>query len=311
MSKNPNALFPPKPSTEDDSPSFTDTGDDCKLQVLTSIFNHTSFRGKQEEAIDVIREGKNCLLVLPTGAGKTICFAVPALITGGVTVIVCPLLSLMLHQVNRLQAKGLNVCYINSDLPSAERDVLVHNLLLESPPYNFLFVTPEKATSPEMEQIFTSMESKNTLSHIVTDECHCLDMWGFDFRPAYANLGRLSRFKCLLVAMTGTCTSRTEEVILASLNISDATVVRQSCDRENISLFVKYKKADGKDQVAQLILDEYNGQCGIVYCLQRSDTTDMAYVLQTKGVSATYYHGALDPYKKRIISKYGRRAKLQ
>ena len=81
------------------------------------------------------------------------------------------------------------------------------------------------------------------------------------------------------MAMTGTCTTRTEEVILASLNISDATIVRQSCDRENISLFVKSKKADGKDKVAQLILDEYNGQCGIVYCLQRSDTTDMAYVL--------------------------------
>ena len=232
---------------EDDSPSFINAGDDRKLQVLTSIVNHTSFRGKQEEAIDVILEGKNCLLVLPTGASKTVCFAVPALITGGVTVIVCPLLSLMLDQVNRLRAKGLNVYYINSDLPSAERDVLVHNLLLDSPPYNFLFVTPQKATSPEMEQIFLTMESKNTLGHVVIDECHCIDMRGFDFRPAYANLGNLSRFKCPLVVMTGTCTSRTEEVILASLNISKTTIVRQSCDRENISVFVKSKKADGKD----------------------------------------------------------------
>lgn len=282
-----------------DDPSITEVGDDRKLRVLTSVFNHTSFRGKQEEAIDVILEWKNCLLVLPTGVGKTICFAIPALITGGVTVVVCPQLSLMLDQVNRLRAKGLNVCYINSDLPSAERDVLIHNLLLDPPPYNFLFVTPENATSPEMQEIFSKMESKNTLSHIVIDECHCIDMWGFDFRPAYANLGNLSRLKCPLVAMTGTCTTRTEEVILTSLNISDATIVRQSCDRENISLFVKSKKADGKDQVAQLILDEYSAQCGIVYCLQRSDTTDMAYVLQTKGVNATYYHGALDPYKKK------------
>lgn len=294
-----------------DDSFFAEAGDDRKIQVLTSIFNHTGFRGKQEEAIDVILKGKNCLLVLPTGAGKTICFEVPALIACGVTVVVYPLLSLMLDQVNRLRAKGLNVCYINSDLPSAERDVLVHNLLLDSPPYNFLFLTPEKATSPEMEQISSIMETKNTLSHLVIDECHCIDMWGFDLRPAYANLGHLSRFKCPVVAMTGTCTSRTEEVILASLNISDATIVRQSCDRENISIFVKSKKADGKDQVAQLILEEYSGQCGIVYCLQRSDTTDMAYVLQTKGVNATYYHGALDPYKKRIISKHGRRAKLQ
>lgn len=124
-------------------------------------------------------------------------------------------------------------------------------------------------------------------------------MWGHDFRPAYANLGSLTQLRCPVVAMTGTCTSRTEKVILKSLNLSNVTVVRQSCDRENISLFVKQKKADGKDQVAALILENYAGQCGIVYCLQRGDTTDKAYLLQTKGVNATYYHGALDPYRKR------------
>ena len=94
-----------------------------------------------------------------------------------------------------------------------------------TPPYNFLLLTTEKATSPEMEQGHSTMESKNTLSHIVIDECHCIDIWGFDSRPAYANLGRLPRFKCPLVGMTGACTSRTEREILASLNISDATIV--------------------------------------------------------------------------------------
>jgi len=177
----------------------------------------------------------------------------------------------MLDQVNRLRAKGLNVCYISSDLPSAERDVLIHNLLLDSPPYNFLSVTPESATSPEMEEIFSTMKLKKTLSIIVIDECHCIDMWGFDFRPAYGNLGHLSSFKCPLVAITGTCTTRTQGVILASLNISDATIVRQSCDRKNLSLHVKSKKADGKDQVAQLILDEYNGQCGIGMGIDKPD----------------------------------------
>ena len=283
-----------------DNPSIsTEVADDHTLRVLKSIFHHSSFRGKQREAINVILEGKNCLLVLPTGAGKTLCYAIPALISGGVTVVVFPLLSLMLDQVNRLRAKGLNVCYINFEVPSAERDVLIHNLLLDNPPYNFLFLTPENATTSQMKEIFSKMEEKNTLNYIVIDECHCIDMWGYDFRPAYANLGNLSKFKCPVVAMTGTCTARTEEVILKSLNLTDATVVRQSCDRDNISLFVKMKKSDGKDQVATLILEEYSSQCGIVYCLQRGDTTDMAYLLQTKGVNATYYHGALDPYKKK------------
>ena len=115
-------------------------------------------------------------------------------------------------------------------------------------------------------------------------------MWGYDFRPAYADLGNLSNLNCPIVAMTGTCTARTEEVISKSLNLSDFTVVRQSCDRENISLFVKHKKSDGKDQVVTLIQEEYRNQCGIVYCLQRGDTTDMAYLLQSKGINATYYH---------------------
>ena len=124
-------------------------------------------------------------------------------------------------------------------------------------------------------------------------------MWGHAFRPAYANLGSLTQLKCLVVAMTGTCTARTEDVILKSLNLNDATFVRQSCDWENNSLFVKNKTSDGKDQVAALILTKYSSQCGIIYCLQRSDTTGIAYLLQTKGVNATYYHGALDPYKKK------------
>lgn len=270
-----------------------------KLRVLNSVFHHESFRGKQEDAVDTILAGKNCLLVLPTGTGKTLCYAIPALISGGTTVVICPLLSLMLDQVNRLRSKGLNVCYLNSEVPSTEREVLVHNLLSDPPLYNFLFVTPECATSPEMHDIFTKMESKSTLKYIVIDESHCIDMWGFDFRPAYANLGSLSRLSCPIIAMTATCTTRSEEVILNTLNLTDATVVRQSCDRPNISLFVKSKKGDGKDQVASLIFDQYKDQCGIVYCLQRGDTTDMVYLLQTKGLNATYYHGALDPYKKK------------
>ena len=291
--------IPPMLQSNDTLAPCSEEAVDNRVRVLESIFHHRSFRGKQEEAIDAILQGKNCLLVLPTGTGKTVCYAIPALISGGVTVVICPLLSLMLDQVHRLRAKGLNACYINFDVPSTERDVLIHNLLSDSPPYNFLFLTPENATSPQMLDMFSKMEQKNTLKYIVIDECHCIDMWGHDFRPAYANLGSLTQLRCPVVAMTGTCTSRTEEVILKSLNLSNVTVVRQSCDRENISLFVKQKKADGKDQVAALILENYAGQCGIVYCLQRGDTTDMAYLLQTKGVNATYYHGALDPYRKR------------
>lgn len=192
--------------------------------VLNTIFHHTNFRGKQEQAITTVLKGKDCLLVLPTGAGKTICYAIPALISGGVTVVICPLLSLVLDQVNRLKSKGLNVCYINSEVSSAEREVLLHNILSDSPPYNFLCVTPENATSPDMLEIYSKMKQKNTLKQIVIDECHCIDMQGFDFGPAYANLGSLSSLNCQIIGMTATCSAKTEEVILKTLNLNNTTV---------------------------------------------------------------------------------------
>lgn len=272
---------------------------DRKLSVLRTIFKHNCFRGKQEEAIDVILQGKDCLIVLPTGGGKTICYSIPALISGGVTVVICPLLSLMLDQVQYLRSKGLNVSYINSAVSQGDKDVILHNMLSDAPPYNFIFVTPESATSPDMLEIFAKMKSKGTIKYIVVDECHCIDMWGFDFRPAYANLSVLSSLECQIIALAVTCTSRTEAVIISSLNLTNATVVRQTCDRPNISLFVKPKKGDGKEQVTNEIINQHKNQCGIVYCLQRGDTTDMAYMLQSKGINATYYHGALDPYKKK------------
>ena len=142
------------------------------------------------------------------------------------------------------------------------------------------------------------MKGKDTLKYIVVDESHCVDMWGLGFRPAYAELGSLSSLSCPIVALTATCTSRTEKVITSSLGLTNPTIVRQTCNRENISLFVKRKKGDGKEQVVDEILSNHKHNCGIVYCLQRADTTDMAYLLQTKGINATYYHGALDPYKK-------------
>ena len=136
--------------------------------------------------------GNNCLIVLPTGGGKTVCYSVPGLISGSIVVIICPLISLMMDQVNFLRSKGLNVTYINSSISQSDKDIIIHNLLSAAPEYNFLFLTPETATSPDMLDVLAKMKLSDSIAYIVVDECHCIDMWGFDFRPAYANLGLLT-----------------------------------------------------------------------------------------------------------------------
>ena len=202
-------------------------GLDKEIAVLESIFKHSSFRGKQREVIGNIKEGKNCLVVLPTGGGKTICYSIPVLVSGGVAIVICPLLSLMMDQVQFLRAKGLNVCYLNATVPQEDKDIILHNLLSDQPPYSFFFVTPESATQPDMLQVFSRMKIKGTLKYFVIDECHCIDTWGHDFRPAYGNLGILSSLECQIVALTATSTTKTEQTILSSLNMPNATVIRQ------------------------------------------------------------------------------------
>ena len=132
------------PSTVTESvPAYMPGETSAKLAVLHTIFKYDNFKGKQEEAIDAILSRHDSLIILPTGAGKTLCYAIPAIISGGVTIVVCPLLSLMVDQVQKLRSKGLSVTYINSSITKSERDAIMHNMASDVPPYNFVFVTPE------------------------------------------------------------------------------------------------------------------------------------------------------------------------
>ena len=130
-------------------------------------------------------------------------------------------------------------------------------MLFSTPEYNFVFLAPEIAVTPYMLDVFLKMKCNGTISYIVIDECHCTDMWGFDFRPAYANLSCLTELNCQVIALTATCSPRTEDVILSSLNLHKATVIRQTCDRPNISLSVQPKKGDGKEKITKMILEKY------------------------------------------------------
>ena len=265
------------------------------LDILRGIFHLQQFRGCQQEAIESIVSGQNTVLIMPTGGGKTVCYAVPALMEAKITVVIFPLLALLLDQVERMRSRGLNVCYLMSDMDETERESVIHRLHSKPPEYNFLFATPETVLSGCVFDLIQKLASAHLINFFVIDEAHCIDTWDFHFRPSYSELWRLREFRCPILAMTGTATRRTQEVIVSDLKLlSDTKVIRQTSNRPNLLYHVLDKKSDGKDALVELIKKEYTEQCGIVYCVERSDTVDVTYRLKTAGVNAVFFHAGMD-----------------
>ncbi|CAB4010934.1 ATP-dependent DNA helicase Q-like 3 isoform X1 [Paramuricea clavata] len=187
------------------------------LDTLRQVFKHEKFRGKQQEAIESVINGHYTLLIMPTGCGKTACYAVPAVMENKVAVVVFPLLALLLDQAERLRRKGMNVCYLMTDMEEEEREIVIHKLDCNPPEYNFFFVTPETVLTPAVLTLLQNLSSRNLLGLVVIDEAHCIDTWGFHFRPSYAEVWKLCHLGSPILAMTGTATTRTQSVILNSL----------------------------------------------------------------------------------------------
>ena len=160
----------------------------------------------------------------------------------------------------------------------------------------FVFATPETVLAPALFNLLQRLSSENLINFLVIDEVHCIDSWGFHFRPSYSELWKLQTFGCPILAMTGTATPRTEQVILNSLRISsqETKIIRQSLNRPNLLYHVEGKKSNGMQAILSLIKNEYPSQCGIVYCVERKDTVDVAYHLKTGGVSAVFFQAGLD-----------------
>lgn len=244
-------------------------------------------------------KGQNTLLIMPTGGGKTICYAVPGVMENKVSVVVFPLLALLLDQAERLRRNGLKVCYLMTEMEETERETIIHKLNSNNPEYNFLFVTPETMLTPAVMNVLKNLSSKKHLSLIVIDEAHCIDMWGFHFRPSYAELWKICELGCPVLAMTGTATPRTQHVILSSLRLSEETVViRQPSNRPNLVYHVEQKTNDGIDKITSMISQRFPNQCGIVYCVERKDTIDVTYHLKRAGINAVFYHAGMDVHEK-------------
>ncbi|MBA4317533.1 MAG: DNA helicase RecQ [Flavobacterium sp.] len=254
--------------------------------TLKENFGFEKFRPNQEDIINCILSGQDTLAIMPTGGGKSICFQLTALVLPGITIVISPLIALMKDQVDSLKANGIAACFINSSQSNEEQQLHIQNLIDNK--VKLVYVAPESLSY--LENAFSQI----TISLIAIDEAHCISAWGHDFRPAYTNLGYLkNRFPSTpILALTATADKATRTDITEQLNLVSPKTFVASFDRKNLSLEVR-PALDRVKQIIDFIKDKPN-ECGIVYCLSRKTTEELAEKLQKNGINAKPYHAGLD-----------------
>lgn len=259
-----------------------------KYDVLRKYFGYSSFRKGQEEMVDCLLSGMDALGIMPTGAGKSICYQVPAIMFGGVTIVVSPLISLMKDQVNALVQQGVKAAYINRSLTDTQYDKVLKNAALGS--YKIIYVAPERLDSVS----FINLCRKIKISMVAVDESHCVSQWGQDFRPSYLNINKFISMlpkRPIIGAFTATATDEVKNDIINILQLNNPTVVTTGFDRPNL-FFSVLKPAKKDDKLIELI-KERKGKSGIVYCSTRKKVESVCDFLIEKGFSATRYHAGL------------------
>ncbi len=259
-----------------------------KRRILQEVFGYDSFRPSQETVIDLLLAGHSVLAVMPTGAGKSLCYQVPALMREGVTVVISPLIALMRDQVSALKLSGVAADTINSSSPP-EQTAQVWGQL-QSGQLKLLYVSPEKLMSPGMLDALQSCQ----VNLIAVDEAHCISQWGPAFRPEYADLARLRELfpRVPTLATTATADEVTRSDIVQRLFNGDAQVQVQGFDRPNIKLSVA-PKSGGSRQLRDFLM-AHQGSSGIVYCLSRKKTVATAAQLRDWDFKALAYHAGMD-----------------
>ncbi|MBT6284509.1 MAG: DNA helicase RecQ [Rhodospirillaceae bacterium] len=266
--------------------TLTDTG--YKYTVLKDLFGFDSFRPGQEEVVDTLLAGRNILTVMPTGSGKSLCFQIPSLVTGGLTIVVSPLVALMEDQVAALKLAGVAADTINSS--RSREDNVASWRRAAAGETRLLYMAPERLMTERM----LSALGKLDISLFAVDEAHCISQWGPAFRPEYEKLSQLrSVFPGIpIAALTATADAVTRDDIVARLFDGDAKSVVLGFDRPNIKLSVEMKQ-EWKRQMVDF-LERHRGESGIVYCLSRKKTEEASQYLRDHGVNALAYHAGMD-----------------
>ena len=268
-------------------------------QVLKKQFGYSTFRPQQEDIITNVLQGKDTIVLMPTGGGKSICFQLPALVLPNITLVVSPLISLMKDQVESLLANGISAGYFNSSLSDLEKQNLIQNSI--NGEIKLLYMSPEALLAGKDGWI-----SQLKISQIAIDEAHCVSMWGHDFRPEYQKLGSLRQyFKDIpFIALTATADKITRKDIQNQLQLDDPKLFLSSFNRENLALRVR-SKVPKKQKVKEIVqfIQERGNQSGIIYCLSRKETESWAADLNAHGIKAKFYHAGMNPDKRAKVQE--------
>jgi len=257
-------------------------------ETLKQYFGYDHFRAGQEELINDALAGKDVLGIMPTGAGKSMCFQIPALILGGVTLVISPLISLMKDQVSALTQSGIGAAYINSSLTDSQIAKALLNAANGA--YKLIYVAPERLTSYD----FISFARSAQVEMLTVDEAHCISQWGQDFRPSYAKIPEFIAAlptRPRVSAFTATATPIVREDIVNQLRLLDPTVLVSGFDRQNLHFEVQ--KPDDRFLALMEFLQEKKDRTGIVYCTTRAAVEEVCLRLQHQGLSASRYHAGL------------------
>lgn len=261
-------------------------------QALKHYFGYDTFRGRQEEVIQNLMAGKNTFVIMPTGAGKSLCYQLPAIVMSGTAIIISPLIALMKNQVDQMQALGIEAGFLNSTMSRYDHEYVKSKVLNGT--LKLLYIAPESLVREEFIDFLKQVE----VSFVAVDEAHCISEWGHDFRPEYRRIREILNYvqNVPLIALTATATPKVRMDIVQNLKIEDASVVITSFNRPNLFYEIRYKI----NPIPEIItfIKGNMGKSGIIYCLSRRKVEEIAEVLNVNGIKAVPYHAGLDTHTR-------------
>jgi ATP-dependent DNA helicase RecQ len=279
-------------------------GHRLKVQ-LNKVFGYDDFRKDQLAIMMHVLEGRDCLVIMPTGGGKSMCYQLPALVSDGITLVISPLIALMADQVAGLRSHNVPTHFINSTLSQAEKHQVFKDL--EDSRTKLLYISPEKAVVPRFIQYIKTRK----INLIAIDEAHCISIWGNDFRPVYTQLTDLMHAlpDTPVMALTATADRATQSDIIARLKLREPRIFLSSFERPNIHLEVR--PAQGRRQQIETFLKQHPGEAGIIYCLSRKSTEEVAGKLRSAGFRAAHYHADMLSADRKKVQEAFQRDEIQ